>query len=261
MKLAIEPWRTLKFGELRVYIFGNSIDLAAKAAGDLADVIVESVASRGVASIILSTGNSQLQLMVALRQLRNLPWSKVLIFHLDEYLGMSEEHPASFRRYLRENLVDVVHPGEFFKLRGDAPDSAAEIRRYTSLLRQYPADICVIGIGENGHLAFNDPPAKFETTELIHIVELDEDCRRQQVGEGHFANLEEVPQRALSLTIPAMLSARHVLGIVPEKRKAQAVKLALQGAVTPECPASILQTQPHAQLYLDRESSSLLVGI
>lgn len=261
MNHIIEPIKSFKVEELRVSVFDNPASLAAKAAEELKGIIAESVAARGVASIVLSTGNSMLEFMSALRRLPNVPWNKVQVFHLDEYLGMSEDHPASFRRYLRENLVDVVHPRDFFSLNGDSQDSAAEIQRYTRLLHQYPADVCVIGIGENGHLAFNDPPAKFETPELVHIVELDEACRRQQVGEGHFAVLEDVPQRAFSLTIPALLAARHVLGVVPEKRKAQAVKRSLQGPVTPQCPASILQTQPQARLFLDRDSSSLLTGI
>jgi glucosamine-6-phosphate deaminase len=178
---------------------------------------------------------------------------------MDEYLGMSDQHPASFPRYIREKLVDHVDPRAFYPMHGDAPDVEAELARYAALLEAHPPDACVLGIGENGHLAFNDPPADFETGEVIHVVELDRRCRMQQVGEGHFATLDEVPQRAVSLTVPALLAPNHVLAVVPEGRKAEAVRAALRGPVTPQCPASILRTQPDVTLYLDAESASLLV--
>jgi glucosamine-6-phosphate deaminase len=143
-------------------------------------------------------------------------------------------------------------------MRGDAPDVGAELARYAGLLAAHPPDACVLGIGENGHLAFNDPPADFDTQSAIHVVELDPRCRAQQVGEGHFASLEEVPRRALSLTVPALLAPPHVLAVVPEARKAEAVQAALYGPVSPECPASILRTQPHVTLYLDAESARLV---
>ncbi len=252
------PVDTRTYGRLPVSIFADGAALGACAAADLAAVIAQSIAARGVASIIVATGNSQLDFMRAVRQLRKVAWDKVLVFHMDEYLGMAEQHPASFRLYIRKNLTDIVQPRAFYGVQGDAPDTAAELQRYAALLREHPADACVMGIGENGHLAFNDPPADFATRELIHVVTLDEVCRRQQVGEGHFATLDDVPLQALSLTVPALLAARQVLVVVPERRKAPAVKAALTGPVTPLCPASILQTQPHARLYLDRESSSLL---
>jgi glucosamine-6-phosphate deaminase len=143
-------------------------------------------------------------------------------------------------------------------MRGEAPDVEAELARYAALLKQYPPDACVLGIGENGHLAFNDPPADFYTYAVIHVVTLDEKCRLQQVGEGHFAGLDDVPRQALSLTVPALLAAKRVLAVVPEARKAEAVKAAFEGPVTPQCPASILRTQPHVTVYLDTESAALL---
>jgi len=247
-----------KHRDLSVHIFDTPAALGARAAEDLAAIIKESIARRDLASIVVATGNSQLEFMTALRRRDDVEWRKVRVFHMDEYLGMSEQHPASFRRYIREKLTDVVRPREFFGILGDAPEVAGELRRYTELLKEYPPDACVMGIGENGHLAFNDPPADFTTTETIHVVTLNEACRRQQVGEGHFGTMDEVPEGALSLTVPALLSAGQVLVVVPEKRKAAAVKAALEGPVTPDCPASLLQRQPHARLYLDRESSSLL---
>jgi glucosamine-6-phosphate deaminase len=171
---------------------------------------------------------------------------------------MSSDHPASFPKYIREKLTDHVQPRAFYAIHGDTDDVEAELERYTSLLARYPADACVLGIGENGHLAFNDPPADFETTETIHVVNLDRTCRMQQVGEGHFATLEDVPRQALSLTVPALLAPTHVLAVVPEARKAQAVKAALEGPVTPDCPASLLRTASHVTLYLDADSASLL---
>jgi glucosamine-6-phosphate deaminase len=177
---------------------------------------------------------------------------------MDEYLGMSDQHPASFARFIRERLVYYVKPDAFYALDGDTRDVNSELKRYTDLMRRYPPDVCVLGVGENGHLAFNDPPADFSTKNLIHIVNLDPACRKQQVDEGHFQILQDVPKQALSLTVPALLAAKHVLAIVPEKRKAAAIRAALNGPVTPSCPASILRTQPQVTMYLDLESASLL---
>jgi glucosamine-6-phosphate deaminase len=247
-----------QYDQLRVSIFENGDALGAYAAAELAGIVRAAVAERGQASLIVATGNSQLAFMEALRTRDDVPWDRVIVMHMDEYLGMAEEHPASFRRYLRQNLIDHVHPHAFYGIEGDAPDPQAELRRYADLLAHYPADACVLGIGENGHLAFNDPPADFTTEEKIHIVTLDEACRRQQVGEGHFPTLEDTPRQAISLTVPALLAARRVLGVVPEGRKAEAVRAALTGPVTPFCPASLLQRQPHAHVLLDRESSARL---
>ena len=253
-----EPLETRQYDALRVHIFEDGVAIAAHAAEELALILEASIAERGYAAVVLATGNSQLRLMERLRRRQGIAWPSVVVFHMDEYLGMSEAHPASFRRYIREQLTDVVGPQAFFGMCGDAPDTEAELQRYSALLERYPPDATVLGIGENGHLAFNDPPADFTTERLIHVVELDQACRQQQVGEGHFATLEEVPRRALSLTIPALLASRHVLAIVPEHRKAAAVKAALEGPITPDCPASALRQQAHAQLYLDRESAALL---
>jgi glucosamine-6-phosphate deaminase len=255
-----EPVVARQYGALRTQIFEDGVALAARAVEDLMPILEASIAQRGYAAVVLATGNSQLRFMEQLRQRQNIAWPKVIVFHMDEYLGMSESHPASFRRYIRQQLTDVVSPRAFFGMRGDAPDIEAELRRYAELLGRYPPDVTVLGIGENGHLAFNDPPADFTTDRMIHVVELDETCRRQQVGEGHFRTLADVPRQALSLTIPALLASPHVLALVPERRKAAAVKAALEGPITPECPASILRRQAHARLYLDRESAALLDG-
>lgn len=247
-----------RYGQLEARNYADPVALGAAAAADLAAILRQAVQDRGLASIIVATGNSQLRFMEALCAREDIPWSQVIVFHMDEYLGMPADHPASFRKYIREKLTDIVHPRAFYGIAGDAPDTAAELARYTRLLAQYPADACVMGIGENGHLAFNDPPADFTTRETIHVVTLDTACRQQQVGEGHFRSLDEVPTHALSLTVPALLKPAHVLVVVPEARKAPAVKAALTGPITPLCPASILQAQPHAVVYLEPASAALL---
>ncbi len=256
--MVTQPLRTLTVDQMPVHVFASNEALGARAAEDLAQILVQAIAARGSASAILATGNSQLSFMQALRALPGIEWEKIVVFHMDEYLGMTDQHPASFPKYIREKLTDHVQPKAFYPIRGDADDVEGELARYTALLEQYPADACVLGIGENGHLAFNDPPADFETSETIHVVDLDKKCRLQQVGEGHFATLDDVPTQALSLTVPALLKPPHVLAVVPEQRKAEAVRAALRGPVTPNCPASILRTKPHVTLYLDRESASLI---
>jgi glucosamine-6-phosphate deaminase len=256
--MTTQPVRTLHIDRIPVHIFPSGEALGGRAAADLATILRAALEDKGEASVILATGNSQLQFMEALRARDDVPWDRVVVFHMDEYLGMSDQHPASFPLYIREKLVDHVHPRAFYPMRGDAPDVEAELARYAALLEAHPPDACVLGIGENGHLAFNDPPADFETEEVIHVVDLDRRCRMQQVGEGHFATLDDVPRQAISLTVPALLAPAHVLAVVPEQRKAEAVRAALQGPVAPGCPASILRTQPHVTLYLDTESASLL---
>ena len=256
--MTVEPLKTMQCDQIPVHIFDSNQTMGRRAAQDLSKIIAQAIADHDLASVILATGNSQLSFMQALRDMPDIEWDKVVVFHMDEYLGMSDQHPASFPRYIRQNLTDHVNPRAFYPIRGDAPDPQAELERYADLLRRYPAGACVLGIGENGHLAFNDPPADFDTDEIIHIVNLDQKCRMQQVGEGHFATLDDVPQQALSLTVPALLAADRVLAVVPEQRKAKAVQAALQGPITPDCPASILRTQPHVTMYLDVDSASLL---
>jgi glucosamine-6-phosphate deaminase len=256
--MTVEPIRKLHVDQMPVLIFESNEALGARAADDLAAILSRTLAEHDLASIILATGNSQLKFMQALRVKEGIAWDKVVVFHMDEYTGMSDQHPASFPKYIREKLTDHVRPRAFYAMRGDAPDLQAEMARYRDLLARYPADACVLGIGENGHLAFNDPPADFASAAVVHTVDLDERCRLQQVGEGHFGTVDDVPRQALSLTVPALLAARHVLGVVPEARKAEAVHAALRGPVTPACPASILRTRPHVTLYLDRDSAALL---
>jgi glucosamine-6-phosphate deaminase len=248
----------LKYGKLDVSIAATNDELSAAAAAEFASAVRSALEAKDEIAVILATGNSQLDFIRAVTERDDIDWSKITILHMDEYLGMSENHPASFRRWMNEKLVQRVKPKAFEGVLGDFEPVEAELERYSNLIKDLDPAICVMGIGENGHLAFNDPPADFETDDLIHIVEMDDASRNQQVGEGHFASLEETPHKALSLTIPALLRPKTVLVITPEGRKAKAVKAALEGPVTPDCPASLLQTQAHVHLYLDQDSSSLL---
>jgi glucosamine-6-phosphate deaminase len=259
-KKGLRMMEHLKYGELEVSILPTNEALGLTAAQDFADAVAAELATRDEMAVILATGNSQLSFIHAVVVREDIDWSRISVLHMDEYIGMHEDHPASFRRWMRERLVERVPLKAFYGVQGDHVPVEEEVARYSSLVRELDPSVCVMGIGENGHLAFNDPPADFDTEELAHVVQLAETARTQQVGEGHFASLEETPTRAISLTVHALLRPRHVMVLTPEARKAVAVKAALEGPVTPQCPASILQTQPQAHLYLDAESSALLGG-
>lgn len=256
--MSIEPIKSMTVDRMAVHVFESNEKLGQRTADDLATLLSRIVQKQGHVAVILATGNSQLTFINALRVKKEIPWGKIIMFHMDEYLGMPDQHPASFARWIREGLVESIHPAAFYPIRGDSPDVKSELMRYADLLRRYVPDVCVLGIGENCHLAFNDPPADFETKEVIHVVNLDAKCRMQQVNEGHFSTLDDVPKQAITLTVSALLAARYVFAVVPEARKADAVKAALQGPFSPDCPASILRTKSHVTMYLDRESASLL---
>src|SRR5262245_7625171 len=213
---------------MKVVLTADVNDLGRQAAERGADLIRQAITRRGAASIIVATGSSQFTMLAALRA-ESLNWSKVTGFHLDEYIGLSASHPASFRRYLKERFVDYVPLAAFHYVHGDAPDPAAECRRLGEIISRHTIDVALVGIGENGHLAFNDPPADFETREPYLTVALDEACRRQQLGEGWFPSLAEVPSRAISMSVQQILEARRILCIVPDQRKAEAVRAALEG--------------------------------
>jgi glucosamine-6-phosphate deaminase len=241
-----------------VKIFTSRLELAQAAANEAASLIRQAIAARSEAYVIAATGSSQFEFLDALVLQPGIDWGKVTFFHLDEYVGLPETHPASFRRYLQERIVDRVHPGAFHFLNGDAPDPATECRRVGELISRETIDAAFVGIGENGHLAFNDPPADFETEQPYLIVELDEACRQQQVGEGWFPSIDEVPRQAISMSVQQILKARNVLCVVPERRKAQAVRDCIERGVSPMHPASILQQHAHTTIYLDTESAALL---
>lgn len=240
-----------------VKIFDDKKALAKAAADRAAAAIIETLAARGNARIIAATGASQFEFLDALTSRRDIDWPHVEMFHLDEYIGLPADHPASFRKYLRERLIEKSGITQFHLLDGES-DPAATIAQVGLALNSAPIDVAFVGIGENGHLAFNDPPADFETDAPYLIVELDEACRRQQLGEGWFAALADVPRRAISMSIRQILKASEILVIVPDARKARAVRDCLVGEITPLHPASILRRHANTTVFLDRDSSALL---
>jgi glucosamine-6-phosphate deaminase len=250
---------TRDYGALRVEIHPDARAMGEAAAAAAADTLRAAIAAHGAARVVLATGNSQLPLFAALRRASGVDWKRVEAFHMDEYVGIDEDHPASFRRFLREHVIEPLGIGRFHGIDGAPERAQRTMAEYEAALRSGPIDLCCMGIGENGHLAFNDPPfARFDDDRSLRVVSLDEVSRRQQVGEGHFPTLAAVPERAITLTIPALLRAERVLVVVPEARKAAAVQRALEGPIETDCPASILRTAKHATLYLDRDSAGRL---
>ena len=243
---------------MELKVFPTKSEMARQAAQRAAASLREAIAARSRAHVVAATGASQFEFLEALVRAPGIDWARTVFFHLDEYVGMPATHPASFRRYLDERIVQRVHPGAFHFIGGDAPDPEAEARRVGALIAAHPIDVAFVGIGENGHLAFNDPPADFETEAPYVVVSLDEPCRRQQLGEGWFARLEDVPHRAISMSVRQIMKAAEVVAVVPDARKARAVRDCLEGAVTPEHPASILQRHPRATVFLDEPAASLL---
>jgi glucosamine-6-phosphate deaminase len=240
-----------RYGELSVTIHPDGASLAAAAASEAAAVIAKCQQP----NVMLATGNSQLAFLTELTTRPDIRWEEVRIFHMDEYLGLPDDHPAGFATYIRHRVVDAVHPLEAHYVE---PTEAGP-ERYAELLRRHPIDLCVMGIGENGHLAFNDPGvADFADPADVKIVELDEICRVQQVGERHFPAVDDVPTHAVTVTVPALLRAGRVIVVCPEARKANAVHRALLGPIEPACPASVLRRTPRAHLHLDAESAKTL---
>ena len=242
---------------MNLRIYRNDYELGAAAAQTAALVLREKIKDQGGVRIIAATGASQFAFLRALSMVSGIDWTRVEMFHLDEYVGLPSRHPASFGRYLSERLIRPTGIKRFHLLDGvgDAPEVCW---RVGAELNVAPIDIAFVGIGENGHLAFNDPPADFETQEPYILVELDEACRRQQVGEGWFKDLAEVPRQAISMSIQQILKAQKILCIVPDQRKAPAVQLCLEGKISPTAPASILQTHRDVMCFLDVDSASLL---
>lgn len=243
------------------YVYRTKKEVGIAAANSAAQAIRSAIRNRGQANIILATGASQFEMVEQLVTSQGIDWLKVVMFHLDEYIGLGPEHPASFRRYLRERFVDEVAPlRAVYFVKGEAENPAEECRRLGVLIGAHPIDVACIGIGENGHLAFNDPPADFETQEPYLVVQLDEQCRKQQLGEGWFPSMDAIPSRAISMSIRQILKSKQLVVTVPDLRKARAVKEALEGPVTPQCPASILQQHGNCTIFLDELAASLLAG-
>ena len=264
--MAIKPIFTTTVESLPVSVYENNTEVGKAAAADAAAYLKQVLDERGQANVILATGNSQLTFLETLRSLPGIDWSRISFFHMDEYINLPPGHPASFPAFLRRHFLDHLQPpaGAFYPVpagstaAGQQPEEIEGLEEYEQNLRTHPADLCALGIGENGHLAFNDPPyADFNDPLWVKVVKLDEVSRMQQLKEGHFPDLASVPTHAVTLTIPALLAARKILAIVPESRKAPAVQRALRGPIYPACPASILRRTAHAHLYLDRDSAAL----
>ena len=239
-----------------IHVHDDAAALGAAAGREAAAALRAAVAARGTASYVVATGASQFATLATLVEER-VPWERITIFHLDEYAGLDADHPASFRRYLRERLLErLPHPPAAFHGIDAGRDPAAECRRLAALVPAGNFDVATIGIGENGHLAFNDPPADFETSLPYIVVRLDDACRRQQVGEGWFAGLDDVPTEAVSMSVRRILATERIVCSVPDARKAAAVRGAVAGPLTPDCPASILRTHPACALHLDRTAAA-----
>lgn len=241
-----------------IKVFEDKASLGHAAAEHAATAIRRALTERGAARIIAATAASQLEFLEALTQMPDLDWTRVEVFHLDEYIGLPITHPGSFRRMLMEQLVNKVSISKYHLLDGDTGDPAEVVRREGKALASAPVDIAFLGIGENGHIAFNDPPADFETEDPYIIVKLDEACRQQQVGEAWFRDISQVPENAISMSAKQILKARDILAVVPGKHKAEAIKKCFEGEIRPMAPASILRTHPNATIYLDRASASRL---
>ncbi len=241
---------------LKIEIYSSAAEMGTAAADYVSDIIQKAIEEKGVANLVLGTGASQYPLHDELFK-NEINWSKINLFHLDEYIGISSNHPASFRRFLRERVAEKIFPGNVYYINGDSSDLAGEISRYEDLLKRNPIDVACIGIGENGHIAFNDPGvADFEDREYIKVVELDEACRRQQVGEGWFPSFGDVPEKALTLTVTAIMDSNNICCTVPDERKAEAVLKTVTGEITNKCPASVLRRHLSAVLFLDRFAAS-----
>ncbi|HZT00431.1 MAG TPA: glucosamine-6-phosphate deaminase [Terriglobales bacterium] len=242
---------------MQIKRFEDKQQMAKVAAEEAASILREAIQKNGKARIIAATGAAQFAFLEVLTRLPGIDWSRVEMFHLDEYIGIPESHPASFCRFLKERLIDKTGITQHHLLHGDL-DPEKVIRETGAALASAPIDVAFVGIGENGHLAFNDPPADFETQQPYIVVDLDEACRRQQMGEGWFATLDDVPRRAISMSIRQIMKAKKIICFVPDARKANAVHACFDGEISPAAPASILRKHAQTNVYLDKESSALL---
>ncbi len=245
---------------MEIVIKPNKIELGKAAANKAAELLIKTINEKGKARFIAATGASQFEFLDALVKNKDIEWSKTEMFHLDEYVGLSETHGASFRKYLKERLVNIVHPGKVHLIQGDAKNIHEEINKISNLISEATIDVAFVGIGENGHLAFNDPPADFETQKPYIIVDLDEKCRKQQVGEGWFKSVDEVPKQAISMSIKQIMKAKNIICTVPDLRKADAVDncLSKDKPISNMYPSSILKNHPNVFVFLDKDSASLL---
>lgn len=242
--------------KMKIEIYNTPYELGVAAAKHAAQLLHKVIEANGTANIILATGTSQFETLNQLVS-EDIDWSKLTMFHLDEYIGLPITHPASFRKYLKERFISKVDLKQVFLINGEA-NAEQEYKRLSDIIKQHPVDVALVGIGENGHLAFNDPPADFETEEPYIIVELDDVCRRQQMNEGWFNSIDDVPQKAISMSVKQIMKSKNIICSVPDKRKAAAVKNCLKNPVSNLYPASILQTHNNCIVYLDKDAASLL---
>ena len=251
----------LTAGHMRARVFESAEALGRAAARNTAEIVRNAVDAGGQARVIIATGNSQLPFVQALAEEKDVPWEAVTVFHMDEYVGIEPTHPASFQRWITGNITEPLRPAAVHYLQADTADPEAEARRYEELLREAPLDLVCLGIGENGHIAFNEPhQADFDDARWARVISLDERSRRQQVDEGHFPDVTAVPEQAITLTVPALLAPRHIQVVVPERRKAEAVAATFTAPISPAVPATVLRQQRNAELFLDRESAALLTA-
>ena len=250
-----------QYGSARVRIYSSPAALAEAAAERAAEAVREAVSSHGRARIVVATGNSQIAFIDALTRRPSIPWERVEVFHLDEYVALPPSHPSSFYHWIHHRIELKVHPARVEYMRGDAPDIDGEIARYSALIAEAPLCLGFVGFGENGHIAFNDPAvADFDDPVIVKRVKPDDASRRQQAGEGHFATADAVPREALTITCRALFGIREWICCVPDARKARAVRNALEGPISTACPASIVRRHPNATMYLDRDSAALLAA-
>jgi glucosamine-6-phosphate deaminase len=251
--------RTLQADRLHIEIHPDRAAMGAAAARRASEILRNALTQRGAARIIVASAPSQDELLAGLTSAPNIDWARITVFHMDEYAGLRENHPASFRAYQQAHLLAKVEPAAFHGIRGEYSDPLAECARYSALLAEAPIDLVCMGIGENGHIAFNDPPvADFDDPHLVKLVELDEACRQQQVNDGCFPEFEAVPTHALTITCPALMRGKSLVCVVPGPRKAAAVKATVHDAISTACPATILRKHPDASLYLDEASAQYL---
>jgi len=244
---------------MKIKVFKTKHNMGKAASDEAAKILIGAIKEKGEATFIVATGASQFEFLENLTSISSINWSKTTMFHLDEYIGLSEIHPASFRKYLRERLINKVHPGKVYLIKGDAKKPESECKRLGKIIMRKEIDVAFVGIGENGHLAFNDPPADFDIKKPYLVVNLDDTCRKQQLGEGWFKSFDDVPKRAISMSINQIMKSKNIICTVPDNRKAQAVKDCFGDQnISPEHPASILKNHERVFLFLDEASAKLL---
>ena len=244
---------------MEINIFDKKEDMGKCAAEKAAEIIKDTIKKKGQANFVMAAAASQFEFLKYLTRMSSIDWNKTTMFHLDEYIGLSENHPASFRKYLKDRFINKVYPGNIYLIKGDSKNPEQECDRLNRIISDYVIDISFVGIGENGHLAFNDPPADFDIEDPYLVVQLDEICRKQQLGEGWFNNLDDVPKKAISMSIKQIMKSKNIICTVPDKRKAQAVRDCFKGdEISPNCPASILKKHDNCFIFLDENSSIYL---